>query len=107
MNNKLYFDLICLKAVLARNFGFLTLFPFLAQSFLRAQGLGSAESGIVLLYSEHFGLCRIRSDREKESPKNKPNGMLPKPRFKLNNGDFGNLQYLFVKNKPNGMLYIN
>ncbi len=44
---------------------------FLAQSFLRAQGLGSAESGIVLLYSEHFGLSRIRRDREKESPKRK------------------------------------
>ena len=43
----------------------------LAQSFLRPQGLGSAESGIVLLYSEHFGLSRIRSDREKESPKRK------------------------------------
>ncbi len=39
--------------------------------------------------------------------KNKPNGMLSKTHFKLNNGDFGNLQYLFVKNKPNGMLYIN
>ena len=51
------------------------LFPFLvlAQSFLRPQGLGPAESGIVLLYSEHFGLSRIRRDREKESPKNKAN----------------------------------
>jgi hypothetical protein len=41
----------------------------LAQSFLQAQGLGSAESGSVLLYSEYFGLSRIRRDREKESPK--------------------------------------
>ncbi len=48
-------------------------FLVLAQSFLRAQGLGSAESGIVLLYSEHFGLSRIRRDREKESPKYKTN----------------------------------
>ena len=38
---------------------------------MRAQGLGSAESGIVLLYSEHFGLSRIRRAREKESPKRK------------------------------------
>ena len=45
--------------------------PILAQSFLRPQGLGSAESGYVLLYIEHFGLCRIRSDREKESPKSR------------------------------------
>ncbi len=59
--------------LLARFFGALTLIPILAQSFLRAQGLGSAESGIVLLYSEHFGLSRIRSDREKESPKSKTN----------------------------------
>ncbi len=43
----------------------------LAQSFLRPQGLGSAESGYVLSYIEHFGLCRIRRDREKESPKYK------------------------------------
>ena len=45
--------------------------PLLAQSFLLTQGLGSAESGIVLLYSEHFGLCRKRRAREKESPKYK------------------------------------
>ena len=44
----------------------------LAQSFLRAQGLGSAESGIVLLYAGP-GLSRKRRDREKESPKNKTN----------------------------------
>ena len=50
---------------------FIYLYPILAQSFLRAQGLGSAESGIVLLYSEHFGLSRIRRAREKESPKRK------------------------------------
>ena len=85
MNNKLYVDLICLKAVLtlipllARSFfriqGLSLLsfinnypFPFLAQSFLRAQGLGSAESGIVLSYAGP-GLSRIRSDREKESPR--------------------------------------
>ena len=43
--------------------------PILAQSFLRPQGLGSAESGYVLLYIEHFGLCRKRRDRNKESPK--------------------------------------
>ena len=43
--------------------------PILAQSFLRVQGLGLAESGYVLLYIEHFGLCRKRSDREKEPPK--------------------------------------
>ncbi len=64
--------------ILAQNFGFLTLIPLLAQSFLRPQGLGSAESGIVLLYSEHFGLSRIRSDREKESPKYKTNPNEPK-----------------------------
>ncbi len=70
MNNKLYFDLTCLKAVLAQIFGsFLTLIPLLAQSFLRAQGLGSAESGYVLLYIEHFGLCCIRRDHNKESPR--------------------------------------
>ncbi len=44
-------------------------FPLLAQSFLRAQGLGSAESAGVLLYIEHFGLCRIRRDRKKEPAK--------------------------------------
>ena len=60
-------------------------FPFLilAQSFLRPQGLGSAESGSVLLYSEHFGLCRIRRGREKESPKykTKPKQTHPNPFF--------------------------
>ena len=72
MNNKLYVDLTYLKVVLSRIFGsFLTLIPLLAQSFLRAQGLGSAESGIVLLYSEHFGRSRIRRAREKDSLKNK------------------------------------
>jgi len=60
------------------------LFPILAQSFLRAQGLGSAESGIVLSYSEHFGLSRIRRDREKESPKikTKPFQTHSKPFFR-------------------------
>jgi len=64
-------------------FDFIYLFPILAQSFLRAQGLGSAESGIVLLYSEHFGLSRKRRDREKESPKNKtkPKQTQSKPIF--------------------------
>ena len=61
---------------LARIFGFLTLIPLLAQSFLRPQGLGSAESGIVLLYSEYFGLSRIRRGRKKESPKCKTNPMV-------------------------------
>ena len=50
---------------LARFFGFLTLIPLLAQSFLRAQGLGSAESGIVLLYREYLNLGRKRSSRKK------------------------------------------
>jgi hypothetical protein len=49
------------------------LFPILAQSFSRVQGLGSAESGVVWLYSEHFGLSRERRNREKESPKYKTN----------------------------------
>ena len=40
----------------------------LAQSFLRAQGLGSDESGIVLLYAG-LGLSRIRRNRDKESPR--------------------------------------
>ena len=66
MNNEYNYILF-----LAQIFGFLTLIPLLAQSFLRSQGLGSAESGIVWLYSEHFGLSRIRRAREKESPKNK------------------------------------
>ena len=74
MTSEYYPVFIYLKVVLARIFGsFLTLIPLLAQNFLRAQGLGSAESGIVLLYSEHFGLSRKRSDREKESPKSKTN----------------------------------
>ena len=55
----------------ARSFLLIDNYSILAQSFLRAQGLGSAESGIVLLYSEHFGLSRIRRAREKESPKRK------------------------------------
>ncbi len=55
---------------LALIFGFLTLIPLLAQSFLRAQGLGSAESRIVLLYAG-LGLSRIRECSEKESPKYK------------------------------------
>ena len=36
---------------------------------MRAQGLGSAESAAVLLYIKHFGLCRKRSDRKKETAK--------------------------------------
>ena len=47
-------------------------FLVLAQSFLRAQGLGSAESGIVLSYAGP-GPSRKRRDREKESPKYKTN----------------------------------
>ncbi len=83
--------------------------PLLAQSFLRAQGLGSAESGIVLLYSEHFGLSRIRRAREKESPKRKTNPMVcyPNPILSPIMRILYVCEYLFVKNKPNGMLYIN
>ena len=92
-------DLFCLMFI----------FPFLAQSFLRAQGLGSAESGIVWLYSEHFGLSRIRRDREKESPKYKTNPMVcyPNPILSPKMRILHVCEYLFVKNKPNGMLYIN
>ena len=43
--------------------------PFLARSFFRIQGLGSAESGAVLEYCEHFGPARKRSSREKKPPK--------------------------------------
>ena len=91
---------------LARFFGFLTLIPLLAQSFLRTQGLGSAESGIVLSYSEHFGLSRIRSDREKESPKYKTNPMVcyPNPILSLIMEISAILEDLIMKNKPNGML---
>ncbi len=88
-----------------------TLFPFLvlAQSFLRPQGLGSAESGIVWLYSEHFGLSCIRRDREKESSKYKTNPMVCNPSPILSpKTDFSTiLQNLFMQNEPNGMLYIN
>ena len=56
---------------LALIFGFLTLIPLLAQSFLRAQGLGRIQSGAVLLYCEYLNLGRIRSNREKDSPKYK------------------------------------
>ncbi len=83
MNNELYLYFTYLKVVLAWSFCriqgldllFFTnnkLFPILAQSFLRAQGLGSAESGIVLSYAGP-GLSRIRRAREKESPKSKTN----------------------------------
>ncbi len=101
---------------LARNFGSSASFcyelltiPLLAQSFLRAQGLGSAESGIVWLYSGHFGLSRIRSDRKKESTKIKTNPMVcpPNPNLSLKSRFLHVCEYLFVKNKPNGMLYIN
>ncbi len=94
--------------LLARNFGsFLTLIPLLAQSFLRAQGLGSAESGIVLSYSEHFGLSRIRSNREKESPKRKTNPMVcfPNPILSPITDFSAILQNLFMQNEPNGMLF--
>ena len=77
----------------------------MAQSFLRAQGLGSAESGIVLLYSEHFGLSRIRRDREKESPKYKTNPMVcySNPILSLKMGISTNSENLFMQNEPNGM----
>ncbi len=86
-----------------------TIILFLARSFCRIQGLGSAESGIVLLYSEHFGLSRIRRAREKESPKRKTNPMVcyPKPILSLIMEISTILRDLFMKNKPNGMLYIN
>ncbi len=73
MNDIFVINVIYLLVFLARNFAFLTLILLLllAQSFLRPQGLGSAESGYVLSYIEHFGLCRIRSNREKESPKSR------------------------------------
>ncbi len=74
----------------------------LAQSFLRAQGLGSAESGIVLLYSEHFGLCRIRRDRKKESPKNKPNWQVAYNERNYNiNKELWRSANIRQKNEPN------
>ena len=81
----------------------------LAQSFLRPQGLGSAESGIVLIYSEHFGLSRKRRDREKESPKYKTNPMVcyPNPILTPKIGISTNLEDPIMQNEPNGMLYIN
>ena len=86
---------------LVQYFGFLTLIPLLAQSFLRAQGLGSAESGSVLLYSEHFGLCRKRSDRKKESPKmkTKPKQSQTKPTFWRSNLDFSQKTRIFGKSR--------
>ena len=109
MNDIFVINVIYLLVFLARNFGFLTLIPLLAQSFLRAQGLGSAESGIVLLYSEHFGLSRIRRAREKESPKSKTNPMVcnPKPILNPKTDFLAILRDLFMQNEPNGMLYIN
>jgi hypothetical protein len=105
-----YFGFLTLIPLLTRNFGsvqgvcllFLMnnrLFPILAQSFSRAQGLGSAESGIVLLYSEHFGLCRKRSDRKKESPKCKTNPIQSqtKPIFWRSIFDFSQKTRIFDK----------
>ncbi len=81
MNNKLYFDLTCLKAVLARNFGFLTLIPFLARSFCRIQGLGRIQNGAVLLYREYLNLGRKRSSRKKNPlKKTKPKQTQNKPK---------------------------
>jgi hypothetical protein len=77
--------------------------PLLAQSFLRAQGLGSAESGYVLSYIEHFGLSRIRSAREKESPKckTKPFQTHSKPFFQTPNPVFGRLSRILDKFRQN------
>ncbi len=44
-------------------------YSILRRSFLRVQGLGSAESAGVLSYIEHFGLCRKRRNRKKEPAK--------------------------------------
>ena len=60
---------------------YISFFPLLAQSFLRAQfmpkvGLGRIQNGGVLLYCEYLNLGRIRRDRKKESPKNEQ-----KPRY--------------------------
>ncbi len=41
------------------------LFPFLARSFFRIQGLGRIQSGAVLLYCEYLNLGRKRSSRKK------------------------------------------
>ena len=84
--------------------------PILAQSFLRAQDLGSAESGYVLLYIEHFGLSRIRRAREKESPKRKtkpfqsqtkPFFWRPNPILSEKTGIFEDFRQTFLcKTKP-------
>jgi hypothetical protein len=105
-----YFGFLTLIPLLARNFEsaqgvcllFLMnnrLFPILAQSFLRAQGLGSAESAGVLLYIEHFGLCRKRSDRKKDSPKckTKPKQTQTKPIFWRSIFDFSPKTDIFDK----------
>ena len=69
----LFFMNYIIVFILAWNFGFLTLIPLLAQSFLRAQGLGRIQNGSVLLYCEYLNLGRIRSNHPKEPPKNKAN----------------------------------
>ncbi len=53
-------DLFCL----------MTIFPFLARSFCRIQGLGRIQNGAVLLYREYLNLVRKRSSREKKPLKN-------------------------------------
>ena len=42
------------------------LYPLLAWSFFRIQGLGRIQSGAVLLYREYLNLGRKRSSREKK-----------------------------------------
>ncbi len=49
---------------------------------------------ILLILSKKLVSIRVNSWLKKigEKMKNKPNGMLSKPHFKLNNGDFGNFR---------------
>ena len=79
-------DLFCL----------MTIFPFLARSFCRIQGLGRIQSGGVLSYCEYLNLGRKRCSRPKETAKNKiaanvkanPFQTHPKPFFRRQIFDF-------------------
>ncbi len=57
------------------------LFPFLARSFFRIQGLGRIQNGAVLLYREYLNLGRKRSSRKKNPlKKTKPKQTQNKPK---------------------------
>jgi len=99
------FCLITIFPILAQSFlrpqGFLMnydLFPFLARSFFRIQGLGRIQNGAVLLYCEYLNLGRKRSSRKKNPlKKTKPFQSQTKPFFQRPNFNLSPKTTIFDK----------